>query len=893
MGYCQSVFLLDGNRSYKNKSLPSILLLNARSLRNKFSELCVLKSVYNPHIIATTETWFNDSIDSDPFSMTNYSFFRDDRQSRIGGGVCLWCHNFFTPEILPSYKQDFIEHLVIYLRKVSIFVIVIYIPPSLLANQRLMIDDFLVDVLERCLSLNPDGNLIVCGDFNNFDTRDLALSYSLENKVIAPTRGNNILDMIFMTDSLSEYYPKADILSPLCTSDHNCLLLRSPNDATSTPVNKIRHVTLDLRKSNVDLFLNKLSTANFTVMYRTTNIEDKVDIFYSIIYECMRCLPKYTVFLGTDDKPWITPYLKHLINLRWDAFRRQNFPLYNHYKLKVKKEIAKAKSRWALKSNESSKNLWDVVNEFRGTKRKGDLDSILVNFPDVKSAVNHINDAFTIGSNSYDTPQEVVERESHLVHRDLSSDSWCPLVEVCDIFKLLSKVNPKKATGSDEIPNILIREGAVFLSEPLCHLINSSILEGYVPLKWKSAKITPVPKTRPPKIESLRPISLLPTFSKVLERIVLSKTQHYLLSKVSPNQYAYKPYSSVTNALIMIHDKITDLLEDRDTIGVAVLQLDFSRAFDTISHERLLMKLQDMHFPIDFVKWASSYLSERTQYTVINNVPSKRKPLRSGVPQGSIIGPYLFILYTSDLLDFPDSIKYADDTTLIHKITGDIVASIRTLTSYVNEVHSYCRANAMRLNIEKSKLLVVPKKSMDCDITGLTLPGVQMVDHMKILGVTFSKDLSWQLHYDDILRRANRRLYALRVVNDALNDQGAVFKVFIALIRSLIEFASPLFVALPEYLNDKLLRFFKRCHRIVHGFACECDIFLHLVERRYIAASKLFKAAEENPEHALHQIIPERLPRSNQYYIKFSQTTRRRKCFTQFMPMYLNKMTVL
>lgn len=290
-----------------------------------------------------------------------------------------------------------------------------------------------------------------------------------------------------------------------------------------------------------------------------------------------------------------------------------------------------------------------------------------------------------------------------------------------DIYKILNQVNPKKASGSDGIPNLLIRQGAIFLSEPLCHLVNTSILEKTVPSKWKTAKIVPIPKTRPPQLNSLRPISLLPTFSKVLERVVLTDTKHIFFSKVSANQYAYLPHSSVTSALIVIHDRITGFLDEVDAVGVAVLQLDFSRAFDTISHQCLLNKLRNFGFPADFISWSESYLTGRTQYTVINDVSSNYKLMKSGVPQGSILGPYYFILYTPDLHDVSNNIKYADDTTLIVKITSDINASIRMLTSHMNAIQDYCNANFLNLNVEKSKIMVIPKKNMERNISLLYL----------------------------------------------------------------------------------------------------------------------------------------------------------------------------
>lgn len=853
------------------------MLTNARSVFSKFDELCALVSTHVPSIVSVTESWLRDEVDSSFLHVDGYIFVRSDRLFRIGGGVCIWCKPFYCPEIVATRKMPQFEHIALYLRRVDCLFILVYIPPNLNLSDSNLINTFLVDLIDGHLLSHPNSSIVICGDVNNHKMHDIETAFDVANVVLQPTRQSNILDKIFISSDIAPCFQEPVIIPPLATSDHNCILLKPLNCPPN--VNMTCHTVFDYRRSNLNRFVDALSAVDFSTVYRLSDIDDKVDLFYKLLRHCMTSIPSTNVTLSVNDKPWMTPLIKQLINQRWFAFRTKNFSVYNHLKIKIKNEIIRAKKEWIGKSSKP-KDLWRVVNDVRGTKQKNPLSSIVSEFEDNFEAVNFINNMFKsvfTGSTTF----------SPSFHSANTQENWTPLTQPHEIYHQLRNL-PKKASGSDKIPTRVYKAGALYLAEPLCHIFNCCIQERYMPSLWKLANICVVPKSNPPKIDALRPISLLPAPGKMFEKIILHNMKEELIKKVDDCQFAYLPFSSTVCALVYMFDRLTSILEESDTVGVALISLDYSKAFDTICHTIIIQKLIRYGFSSGFIEWISSYLSNRSQRTIFGNYTSKTVEVTSGVPQGSILGPYLFILYTADLFDVSgyDCIKYADDTTLLIKLTDSIVSNEDRICTILDRIKQRSSDASLRLNTEKSKLLVVRKKSV---CPPVIIPGIKTVTSLKLLGITIDNNLKWDLHFNDILKKCNQRLYALRILRPITTDDH-LKTVYLCLIRSLLCYASPVFAApiLPHKICRKVDSFLRRCHRIIHRSDCVCDLtdsFRNILIR---PAIKLFTAAENNFQHPLHHLIPPKLPHNKRYNIEFCRTVRRQSAFPVYMTIYLN-----
>ena len=380
------------------------------------------------------------------------------------------------------------------------------------------------------------------------------------------------------------------------------------------------------------------------------------------------------------------------------------------------------------------------------------------------------------------------------------------------------------------------------------------------------------------KKDQLRPISLLPSVSKICEKAVLNVYSEHLLCHFDDYQYAYRPNSSTTCALIAIHENVLNFLDDIHVGAVRIITFDMSRAFDRVPHDMLLSYLCSLELPYCefFVNWVNSYLSNRHQRVKIGNTISSTSIVSSGVPQGSLLGPLLFSIYFSSYKPADRQcriVKYADDITLIVPVYKTTFNDMSLINAEISFFEKWCDCHKMSINTSKTKVLNI-------NFSNHPLTFVPMFDNVtviKILGLHFNTKLSWLDHYNFVVKKTSSRLYVLRILKSLLNHDEMVI-VFYALIQSVLDYASPLFLNNHAYLDVKFVSLCKRAFRIIHGFgvkACnDCDI-LNVYERRKFLSIKLFEKALYSRSHVLHYFLPNLSPRSNRLILPSARTKRK------------------
>ena len=344
-------------------------------------------------------------------------------------------------------------------------------------------------------------------------------------------------------------------------------------------------------------------------------------------------------------------------------------------------------------------------------------------------------------------------------------------IEPDEVLELLNKLNPGKSADYFGISPTFLKMSAPYLYDNLTKIYNLSFKTGTFPDKMKIAKVVPVYKSASRmEVKNYRPISLLPIFSKVFEKRMHSRIYKFMLDNkiLFKSQYGFQKNKSTEHALLDIHSKIIDAFENKEI--PCCIFLDFAKAFDTVNHSILINKLNHYGIRGNSLKWLESYLSNRTQCVQIGNQLSEKMTINCGVPQGSVLGPLLFLLYINDIANSSNLINFqlfADDTCIFYSHKNKTVLE-NNLNQELSKVSDWLIANKLSLNVDKSNVLVFRNKnSNDEQILNLFINGEKLSEQIfaKYLGLLFDNKLTWQYQIDHIsskLTKGNAMLAKLR-----------------------------------------------------------------------------------------------------------------------------------
>ena len=518
-------------------------------------------------------------------------------------------------------------------------------------------------------------------------------------------------------------------------------------------------------------------------------------------------------------------------------------------------------------TNTNSNKWWREIKRLSGQDIKQEWHhQFLDDHTNMKSLANNIKDIFVDLTNHletlvpFDPPPYVPE---HL------------LVSQHEVYHALSSINISKAVGPDNIPNKLLRDFAFELAPVVQDIYNQSLKDGNIPLPLKSSIVSPIPKVTPPKkVDSdLRPISLTCTLAKIMEGFTITKLLPQLDNKIDVRQYARKGHST-TDALLYLLQAIYEAI-DRGNTAARIFFTDFSKGFDLIDHNILLRKLKTLDVSPVLVGWIAAFLTNRQQAVKIEDVTSEWRTLKGGIPQGTKLGVILFVVMTNDLIiDWPLRIKFVDDTTALEIIPRN---SISLLNQVATDIHEFASTHNMKLNPGKCKEMFINFMHDHNILVNPIVLGnkeIECVANYKLLGVYLNEDLSWNTHIDYIFKKACKRLYSLRILKKTGVASLNILKVYLTIIRPILEYAVPVWQSISGTWSDKLETIQKRALKIIFPSvetyleALEVAGIDNLADRRTIICKKYMSRMKTLPNHPLHALLPKHTGENCNYELR-------------------------
>jgi hypothetical protein len=555
------------------------------------------------------------------------------------------------------------------------------------------------------------------------------------------------------------------------------------NDAPAFNRKKIKHVVYDTRQQYLDHLRFVLGTYDWSPLYDCHSIDDLYDAFILIVFNCIdRCIPKKTVTLRYNEPFYITPLVKSLLIKRNRLRRKGRTAEAELIADKINKLITDVQHKhYENLSLSCPKKLWQAVRQ-HSSESGSCVSSPLLAQP------NLVNNFFA--NISTDNTYNLSGIDS--LRMPFNDDSLVE-VEFSEIFverqlRLLKKTSP----GSDGLPTWLLKGCSYELAHIVSYILNFSLNKGCLPSSWLTAIVTPVPKVSIPRsFNELRPISVTPILSRLCERLLVRRWLYPSIPQdLISDQFAYRPTGSTTCALVKIFDYVTADLDANPGKPVRGLFVDFSKAFDTVNHFTILNKLKTLNLPANIFNWILSFLCNRSQITKVNSIISDKAPINRGIVQGSVLGPYLFLVMIADLKSLHNSsclIKYADDLTLL---TSGAETDDVFLTEY-NNILTWAQDNQLTINLTKTKEIAFSLRTHKSDALVEAVTDVQLTNEIKLLGITIDNRLKLDKHVHNSLTICNQRLYLLKLLRSKGLSLKCLSTIFQALVVNRITYCLP------------------------------------------------------------------------------------------------------
>ena len=840
----------------KNADRPVIGHLNINFLNPKFNDLKSLVKD-NVDILMISETKLNDTFPSGQFLIEGYSEpIRRDRNCH-GGGIIFYtrddlpCHEIKTS--LPSDVEAIFLKMT--MRKSNWLIVGGYNP------RKEKISYFLNKIGNELDKLLPSfENILLLGDLNSAVTEnslsDFCEIYNLENLIKEPTCFKSVdnpssIDVMLTNKKssfqnsmtlevglsdchkmiitvLKRYFKKNDPITVNYRDFKSFDGIKFRNDLIRK-LEKIEKLNIDEFKNAFMELLDKHAPMKQKVV-RGNNAPFMNKTLSKAFMHRTKLKNRYYKSPTNDNK---TAYKKHR-NFCVSLVKNEKKNYYNNLDLKIFDDNRKFwKSIKPLFSDKTKlKCNITIIENGNVTTEKKEVAEILNNYfieavqnleiERLNSDENHIihpeiiNDVIDDIVKKYKSHpsilkiKENIKLETKFKFNDITED---------EIYSKIKKIDPKKASMEKDIPAKVLIGSNDIVSSYLSNIFNDSKNSQKYPTSLKMADITPIPKEGVKTLKkNYRPVSILPILSKIYEGNMYDPIFNYVEKYLSPYLFGYRKGHSTQHSLLVMLEMWKKALDERKFVGGILT--DLSKAFDCLSHDLLIAKLEAYGFDKDALKFIYDYLKNRMQRTKVNGSYSSWKELIYGVPQGSILGPLLFNIFINDIFYFLKKAKianFADDNSTYAE-ESDIISLLKALESETSIVLNWFKTNEMKPNNDKCHLIVPVVNNRSYSSKSFIHLGNELLENepsVKLLGVQIDEKLNFEEHVTNLLKKGNQKLHALMRISKYLEEDKlkVIMKTF---IESQFNYCPLIWMCHSRILNNKINRLHERALRVVY-----------------------------------------------------------------------------
>ena len=895
----------DTNPGAGSPSAFTIHYTNIRGLFSNFTSVEHHLASSLPNILLLSETQVSSDASTDPLQISHYNLIS---RFRPKGGVCAY-YNINTPVArlmnLESPNYDVIW-LKICLPTTTVILCFCYCPytnPDRSNFDHSLFFEYLSSCHESLQTSHPLAEVLYLGDFNVHHTEWLSSSrtdrggtealefsilHGLDQLIQQPTRvpdrhdqASNTLDLFFTSNSDLYSY---SVSSPLGSSDH-CLVAVTTSYASPPPLpstsRRLWHYDR-IQRSELSNFFTDFPWGD--CCFRSGDSDCATISVTETILAGMEAYVPYTIKSFSPSKPWFDHGCSRAVQAREHAYQTYvhsrsdlTYHAFIAARNRCKAQIRRAKKSYVMRkksrltSSPTNSSFWSLTKSISNNFCKSGFPPLFRS--DRTIAVSPTEKANLFGSLFSSNSSLDDSNVASPPNLPLDNPMPPPIISERRVRRALSSLKTNKAYGPDGIPPRILREFAIELAPVLCRLFRLILKTGTFPSSWKHSLVQPVPKKGDRSNPSnYRPIALTSAISKVFESILNSHFLNHLEKNLllSDHQYGFRKARSTGDLLSYLTHLWSSSL--RDFGESFVVTLDISKAFDRVWHKALLAKLPAYGFTPSLCKLISSYLSCRSISVVVDGAASSTFQISSGVPQGSVLSPTLFLLFINDLLQSTSipSHSYADDTTchFSSKFQAQPSAEARsasrtTLSSTINvdleRVSDWGRRNCVKFNASKTCFIPISLSNVPSNFP-INFENVEIapLPSINILGLELSHNLSWRNHIEGIAKSASKKLGVLFRCRNFFSS-SELLQLYVGLIRPCMEYCSHVWGGSPY--TRLLDRVEAKAFRLIGNARLSSSLDSLSLRRRVASLTIFYRLYFGYCSSELRSIVPPPLPR--------------------------------